>query len=438
MKNKEIERKFLINDFPEETSNLKLVTNAMVTQSYLSINPEVRIRRVSEKGKPIAHFLTIKSNGDMIRDEINLKISRDQYESLQDMIGYPAIEKQFMVFENKDGLKIECSKIDPDSPNSFSYAEVEFENEKNANEFKPLEFFVNEVTSDPSFKMKNYWVRTRYPLPADTETKTAENTDTSDGEDKPKTSVNDFPDFLKDIINATMKNRDKMHVVKVDTKNGTTEHFDVNKDGSVTSSDPDEENQNWENLTLENKIDILGEGMYHLLSLLNNLSEYVYDDKGGLDDTIHDIVRKECNRVINANYGRYGVVKAEPIAPYTAELRSCECLDEEDVEEIVKEIVDKKIKKLLKSKKFKKTVKKIGKKKLKKIWRKAIIGYDLSNALDERMDELEERQEEIEDSIVNYPDLCVELKKYLNGEFGCQGKCSDENPNDNEDEDDED
>ena len=57
----EIERKFLLKSFP---TDLPLKEEKAVYQAYLSIDPEVRIRRNVEDGRDATHFLAIQSNGD--------------------------------------------------------------------------------------------------------------------------------------------------------------------------------------------------------------------------------------------------------------------------------------------------------------------------------------------------------------------------------------
>lgn len=69
----EIERKFLLDSFP---TDLPLKEEFQVYQAYLSINPEVRIRRNEKDGKDTAYYLAIKSSGEMIRKEVEIPISK--------------------------------------------------------------------------------------------------------------------------------------------------------------------------------------------------------------------------------------------------------------------------------------------------------------------------------------------------------------------------
>ena len=107
------------------------------------------------------HLLTIKSNGELIRDEIEVKISKAQYDALVAMTGLEPIKKELKKYQLPDGHILECCNVDPGTENNFMYAEVEFEDEDTANKFTPLPIFTKEVTSDASYKMKNYWAKTR-------------------------------------------------------------------------------------------------------------------------------------------------------------------------------------------------------------------------------------------------------------------------------------
>jgi adenylate cyclase len=62
----EIERKFLVEKIPD-------LTNAQaihIEQGYLSFSPEVRIRKRDE-----IFYLTVKSDGDIAREEYEIEIS---------------------------------------------------------------------------------------------------------------------------------------------------------------------------------------------------------------------------------------------------------------------------------------------------------------------------------------------------------------------------
>ena len=75
--------------------------------------------------------------------------------------GKEPIKKHKRCYVLPDGHILECSLVDEGKDTSFMYAEVEFRSVKEAEEFSPPEFLKKEVTYDNSYKMNNYWQRTR-------------------------------------------------------------------------------------------------------------------------------------------------------------------------------------------------------------------------------------------------------------------------------------
>ena len=154
----EIERKFLIDSFP---ADLPLKRAYQVYQAYLSLEPEVRIRRCMQDGLGGACFLTIKSGHGLVRREVELEISQDQFCALAGMITQAFVSKDFRVYQLPGDLELECSLVDKEMPSEFMYAEIEFPDVDTARQFVPLPFFKEEVTDDPAYRMKNYWKKTR-------------------------------------------------------------------------------------------------------------------------------------------------------------------------------------------------------------------------------------------------------------------------------------
>lgn len=154
----EIERKFLLNVFPDYLPQKKA---CQVYQAYLSTDPELRIRRNAVGEVDIAYFLAIKSGGAMVRKEIEIEITKEHFYALAEMVTQPFIMKDFRVYQLPNGLELECSHVDKGLGTEFMYAEVEFLSVEDAERFEPLPCFAAEVTDDPSYKMKNFWKRTR-------------------------------------------------------------------------------------------------------------------------------------------------------------------------------------------------------------------------------------------------------------------------------------
>lgn len=154
----EIERKFLIDAFP---TDLPLKRQHQVYQAYLSLDPEVRIRRSAADGQDTAYFLTIKSGHGLVREEVELDLSKAHFYALANMIEHPFVTKEFRVYQLPGGLELECSLVDKGMRSEFMYAEVEFPDVDTAKSFVVLPFFKQEVTEDPAYRMKHYWKTTR-------------------------------------------------------------------------------------------------------------------------------------------------------------------------------------------------------------------------------------------------------------------------------------
>ncbi len=156
---KEIERKWLINELPD----YEPVYIEHTEVGYISTIPEVRVGRYKSatKGK-YRYILTFKGEGDLSRTEIQFDIEYDEYEELKKFVNYYLIEREVSGYAYGKYV-IECNHIEPTKATSFYYAEVEFCTEEEAMNFEPPDWFGQEVTYDPYYKMKNYWERTRYP-----------------------------------------------------------------------------------------------------------------------------------------------------------------------------------------------------------------------------------------------------------------------------------
>jgi CYTH domain-containing protein len=159
--NTEIERKFLLSALPE----IEPYEVAAVTQGYLSIDPEVRVRShriLNGGGSGLAPYtLSIKGNGTLTRKEIETVISEEVFEAVTEFIGHPLIHKTYYQYMH-EGRVVEVSEVDVGLPHAFVYAEVEFKTEEEATAYEwPFGGLIRDVTYDPLFKMKNYWRDTR-------------------------------------------------------------------------------------------------------------------------------------------------------------------------------------------------------------------------------------------------------------------------------------
>ena len=154
----EIERKFIMNGFPEE---LKCLREVDIEQGYVSTEPEVRIHTATDRRSGKTNYrLTMKGEGTLSRTEIKTSIEAGFYEEAVALCGLPMIKKDYRCYGLGTHI-LEVCRVDAGTEHEFFYGEIEFESEDEALKFEPVPCLIKEVTDDPSYKMKNYWKRTR-------------------------------------------------------------------------------------------------------------------------------------------------------------------------------------------------------------------------------------------------------------------------------------
>ena len=155
----EIERKWHMLRAPE----LPERSHTRMSQSYLSLLPEVRIRRYEDlaHGTPDRFDLMIKSEGTLAREEIIKPLSAEEYETLLRMTGAcEPIVKDHRTYDYQ-GFELEFSTVDADRAEGFTYAEVEFPTMEAARAFAAPDWFGGETTEQQGVRMKEYWKKTR-------------------------------------------------------------------------------------------------------------------------------------------------------------------------------------------------------------------------------------------------------------------------------------
>ncbi len=75
----------------------------------------------------------------------------------------PKVRRTYLL---PDGHHLEVNAVDEGADTSFYYAEVEFDSEKEAGDFKPEtlglgEYLSDEVTGKPGMSMGAYWTKVR-------------------------------------------------------------------------------------------------------------------------------------------------------------------------------------------------------------------------------------------------------------------------------------
>lgn len=155
----EIERKWHMLHAPE----LPVLSRTRMSQSYLSLLPEVRIRRYENllRGEADRFDLTIKSEGTLARDEIIKPLTAEEYDALLRMTnGLAPIVKDHRTYDY-EGHELEFSVVDSDRAGGFTYAEIEFPSVEDARAFTAPDWFGEETTEQKGVRMKEYWRQTR-------------------------------------------------------------------------------------------------------------------------------------------------------------------------------------------------------------------------------------------------------------------------------------
>ena len=157
----EIERRWLINGWPEGTP----AQIWHMDQGYFAVRPAVRIRREALAGGPVQYVLCFKGKGGLVREELELPVTAEQYERLKALLPGPMIEKEQRRYPLPGGLTLEVNSVDPHRDTGFFYAEVEFPSESAARAWTPPEvlagYLSHETTGQPGESMAAYWARTR-------------------------------------------------------------------------------------------------------------------------------------------------------------------------------------------------------------------------------------------------------------------------------------
>jgi len=140
----EIERKWLVRDLPM----LRELKREQIIQGYLAIasdGTEVRIRRKGNK-----YFETVKSRGGLIRDEIEVEISEDQFCMLWPATEGRRLEKIRYALE-WNGYQLEID-VYQGSVAGLVIAELEFASSEESKRFSPPAWLGKEVTGDNRYK----------------------------------------------------------------------------------------------------------------------------------------------------------------------------------------------------------------------------------------------------------------------------------------------
>ncbi|MDF2512439.1 MAG: adenylate cyclase, partial [Herbinix sp.] len=151
----EIERKYRIKYIPGELTQFKY---KKIEQGYLCHKPTIRIRKSNED-----YILTYKSKfgiekkGEkeaIINNEIELPLTEEAYLTLKEKIDGNLIHKTRYLIPLEDDLTAELD-IFEQQLQGLVFAEVEFPDEKSADDFTAPEWFGEELSFDKRYSNYN-------------------------------------------------------------------------------------------------------------------------------------------------------------------------------------------------------------------------------------------------------------------------------------------
>ena len=143
---KEIERKFLLESIPV---NIDKFEKDEITQTYISFEPEIRVRKIDDK-----YILTKKVGTGMVRDEPEREIDNDLYVFLTNGMEDRTISKTRYYIPLSAKTKAEVD-IYHDKLEGLLIVEVEFKTKEEAINFEVPRWFHTEVTFDEDYKNAN-------------------------------------------------------------------------------------------------------------------------------------------------------------------------------------------------------------------------------------------------------------------------------------------
>ena len=142
----EIERKFLCSKIPDDLENFKY---HKITQGYISSVPTIRIRKCDH-----SYFLTIKSKGEISREEFELEISEKEYNNLCEKVENNFIKKYRYLIPLEGNLVAELD-IYLDKLKGLTTIEVEFDSLEKCDEFTPPDWFGEDISYKNEYKNVN-------------------------------------------------------------------------------------------------------------------------------------------------------------------------------------------------------------------------------------------------------------------------------------------
>jgi CYTH domain-containing protein len=159
MAGSEIERKWLVDEAPEEAL---AAPSERIEQGYLTIGSDGGETRVRRRGERC--FLTVKSGTGLERAEHEVQLSEEQFVALWPATDGARLVKRRHIIRAEDGHTIEFDVYE-DALSGLMVAEVEFDDPWRAPAFGVPYWFGREVTDDPAYKNQRLALAGGRPAP---------------------------------------------------------------------------------------------------------------------------------------------------------------------------------------------------------------------------------------------------------------------------------
>ncbi|MCD8216167.1 MAG: CYTH domain-containing protein [Clostridiales bacterium] len=140
--NKEIERKFLIRELPENLGDCK---KYHIIQAYISTSPTMRLRKRNDE-----YIFTFKGAGFIEKTEFEHPLTKEQFERLMKKTEGRIVEKNRYIVPLENSLIAELDIYEGELKD-FMNVEVEFSSLKEAAAFEPPEWFGADISYDKRY-----------------------------------------------------------------------------------------------------------------------------------------------------------------------------------------------------------------------------------------------------------------------------------------------
>ncbi len=142
----EIEKKYLVKTLPER---LEEFPHSRLTQSYISRNPVIRLRKIETK-QGSSYMLTVKGEGLSVRQEFELPLTQEAYEALSHKTEGRILKKVRYRIPLKQGYTAELDRFEGEL-NGLVLVEVEFPTEAEMRAFVPPAWFGEDVSESKRY-----------------------------------------------------------------------------------------------------------------------------------------------------------------------------------------------------------------------------------------------------------------------------------------------